>query len=195
MSNLKEHDFPFESFIAGFYISEKICDDLIDYFKENHIDAGPGVIGGNEGGVVNPDIKDSTDLSVTPHEDNAIITEYISALRSALSIYQEKYKMLTHISRFTLTSNWNMQYYKAGQGYKNWHCERGSNNKRLLVWMTYLNDVPGGGTEFLYQKITSPAKKGLTMFWPTDFTHTHRGQISKDHEKYITTGWLEYVDG
>ena len=89
MSNLKEHDFPFESFIAGFYISEKICDDLIDYFKENHIDAGPGVIGGNEGEVVNPDIKDSTDLSVTPHEDNAIVTEYISALRSALSIYQE----------------------------------------------------------------------------------------------------------
>ena len=36
MSNLKEHDFPFESFIAGFYISEKICDDLIDYFKEKH---------------------------------------------------------------------------------------------------------------------------------------------------------------
>ena len=133
-------------------------------------------------------------LIVTPHEDNAIVTEYISALRSALSIYQEKYKMLTHISRFTLTSNWNIQYYKAGQGYKNWHCERGSNNKRLLVWMTYLNDVPGGGTEFLYQKITSPAKKGLTMFWPTDWTHTHKGQISEDHEKYIATGWLDFVD-
>jgi hypothetical protein len=29
--------------------------------------------------------------------------------------------------------------------------------------MTYLNDVPDGGTEFKYQKIISPAKKGLTL--------------------------------
>ena len=112
MSNLKEHDFPFESFITGVYISEKICDDLIDYFKENHIDAAPGTVGGNEGAIINPDIKDSMDLHVTPHEDNAIVTEYVSALQSALSVYQEKYKMLTRMSRFTLTNNWNIQYYK-----------------------------------------------------------------------------------
>ena len=127
-------------------------------------------------------------------EDNAIITEYITALGSALNKYQEKYKMLLRMSRFSLTKNWNIQHYKAGQGYKDWHCERSSNNKRLIVWMTYLNDVPDGGTEFLYQKITSPAKKGLTLFWPTDWTHTHRGQISESHEKYIATGWLHFVD-
>ena len=34
--------------------------------------------------------------------------------------------------------------------------------------------------------------KGLTIIWPTDFTHTHSGQISKTHEKYIITGWVEY---
>ena len=194
MENLKEHEFPFESFISGFYISEKICDDLVDYFKENHIDAAPGTVGGTDGAIVDASIKDSTDLHVTPHEDNAIITEYITALGSALNKYQEKYKMLLRMSRFSLTKNWNIQHYKAGQGYKDWHCERSSNNKRLIVWMTYLNDVPDGGTEFLYQKITSPAKKGLTLFWPTDWTHTHRGQISESHEKYIATGWLHFVD-
>ena len=194
MENLKEHEFPFESFISGFYISEKICDDLVDYFKDNHIDAAPGTVGGTDGAIVDATIKDSIDLHVTPHENNTIITEYISALGSALNQYQEKYKMLVRMSRFTLTSNWNIQHYKAGQGYKDWHCERSSNNKRLIVWMTYLNDVPGGGTEFLYQKITSPAKKGLTLFWPTDWTHTHRGQISENHEKYIATGWLHFVD-
>ena len=101
--------------------------------------------------------------------------------------------MLNRMSRFTLTHNWNIQYYKAGQGYKDWHCERSSNNKRLLVWMTYLNDVPDGGTEFLYQNITSPAKKRLTLIWPTDWTHTHRGQISEGHEKYIATGWFQFI--
>ena len=26
----------------------------------------------------------------------------------------------------------------------------------------------------------------------TDFTHTHSGQISKTHEKYIITGWFNF---
>ena len=55
--------------------------------------------------------------------------------------------------------------------------------------MTYLNDVPNGGTEFKYQGIKSPAKKGLTIIWPSDWMHTHRGIIDEENEKYIITGW------
>ena len=134
------------------------------------------------------------DLPIPPDDDSDASRKYMSAVQFALNAYQEKYSMLTQLSKYTLTSHWNIQYYKAGGGYKFWHCERPNHNKRILVWMTYLNDVPDGGTEFLYQKITSPAKKGLTLFWPVDWTHTHRGQISKSHEKYITTGWLDFVD-
>ena len=60
--------------------------------------------------------------------------------------------------------------------------------------MTYLNDVPDGGTEFLYQQLTIKARKGKTVIWPANYTHPHRGQISHKHEKYIMTGWLGYVD-
>ena len=59
--------------------------------------------------------------------------------------------------------------------------------------MTYLNDVPAGGTEFMYQKITIPAIKGLTVIWPSDWTHTHRGQISNEYKKYVLTGWFNYI--
>ena len=34
-TNLKAHQFPIESFIGGFYISEKVCDDLINFFESN----------------------------------------------------------------------------------------------------------------------------------------------------------------
>ena len=45
--------------------------------------------------------------------------------------------------------------------------------------MTYLNTIKvGGETEFLYQKLKIKPKKGLTLIWPTDWTHTHRGLIS-----------------
>ena len=61
--------------------------------------------------------------------------------------------------------------------------------------MTYLNDVEdGGGKEFKYQKLRFNAKKGTTLIWPPDFTHTHRGVISPTQEKYISTGWLIHCD-
>ena len=60
--------------------------------------------------------------------------------------------------------------------------------------MTYLNDVDDGGTEFKYQNITTPAKKGLTLIWPTHWTHTHRGQVSNTKIKYITTGWFDFYE-
>jgi hypothetical protein len=59
--------------------------------------------------------------------------------------------------------------------------------------MTYLNDVPNGGTDFYYYpELNLQAKKGLTIIWPSDWTHTHRGVISKTHEKYIVTGWFSF---
>ena len=58
--------------------------------------------------------------------------------------------------------------------------------------MTYLNTLKKGGTMFKYQKITTPATKGLTLIWPTDHTHTHKGQISNE-EKIISTGWFEFI--
>ena len=58
--------------------------------------------------------------------------------------------------------------------------------------MTYLNDVENGGTEFMYQNLISPAKKGLTLLWPAYYTHPHRGQISSKQEKYIATAWYTF---
>ena len=89
----------------------------------------------------------------------------------------------------------NIGEYLPGGHFGNEHSERTSINTlhRLFAFMTYLNDVPNGGTHFKYQKLTTPAKKGLTLIWPTDFTHVHSGQITKEHEKYIITGWFGFL--
>jgi len=65
---------------------------------------------------------------------------------------------------------------------------------RLFAFMTYLNDVPDGGTEFLYQNMTVRAEKGLTLIWPSAWTHMHRGRVSNTKEKYIITGWYSISD-
>jgi hypothetical protein len=60
--------------------------------------------------------------------------------------------------------------------------------------MTYLNDVhDAGGTEFFHQKLTVLPRKGLTLIWPADWTHTHRGIVSPTEEKYVITGWFDFV--
>ena len=94
-----------------------------------------------------------------------------------------------------INSDFNIQHYNVNEGFNYYHFERSDIFAclRNLVFMTYLNDVEDGGTQFKYQNLITPAKKGLTIIWPTDFTHTHRGVISQTKEKYIVTGWYSYT--
>lgn len=100
---------------------------------------------------------------------------------------------------WTVGTTMNIQKYEPGEGYFCWHTERTmplvDTVDRALVFMTYLNDVPDGGTKFFHQGITTPAKKGLTLIWPVDWTHVHAGQVTEKSEKYIITGWINYVRG
>ena len=48
-------------------------------------------------------------------------------------------------------------------------------------------------TEWYYQKKKIQPKKGLSVIWPPDFTHTHRGIPSPTQEKYIVTGWWNFI--
>ena len=85
------------------------------------------------------------------------------------------------------------------RGYPAWHYERHRkpdySMKRHLVFMTYLNTVDDEGeTEFWYQRKYIQPRKGRTLIWPAEWTHTHRGIPSQTQDKYIITGWYSYVD-
>ena len=194
---MKEHKFPYESFIGGWYMPPILCNNIIDYFNEkkrNNV-TYPGEVN-NYGKVeVAKEIKESEDLEIHPNNGETPFKEYRDYLQKSLNKYVQKYTMLNKVSHFNLNVGYNIQYYKKGGGYKDYHCERGgykSTIKRIVVFMTYLNDVDDGGTEFYYQKIISPAKKGLTVLFPSDWTHTHRSQVSHTKEKYIATGWFDF---
>jgi len=195
---MKEYKFPFKSFIGGYYISEKTCDDIIKSFKKfkNLGKTNPGRIYTEKTGgfTALKDVKDSEDLNIDINNLGEPYIDYLKNLEKCLHRYIKKYPTLNELAKFGLNSNFNVQYYKPGGGFKVWHCERSHIEKpeKVLVFMTYLNDVKDGGTEFKYLNLKTPAKKGLTLFWPVDFTHTHKGQISKKQEKYIVTGWLTY---
>jgi hypothetical protein len=144
---------------------------------------------------VDKERKDSLDLSIKPENNQRPFEDYKKELSKCLANYIKKYPDINDNYYFGLRENYNLQYYPPGGGFRKWHFERTSpsNSNRVLVFMTYLNTVKsGGGTEFKHQKIITPCEKGLTLLWPPDFTHVHRGQISKKHKKLIATGWYGY---
>lgn len=192
---LKEEKLPFESFIGGWYIPKETCNKIIEFHKNHpnlHIEGK--VYTTNDQLGVNKDIKESIDICLSGRD--SFLFEYNFYLNECLKLYEKKYETNLYIDRFGSQEDlYNIQYYRPNGGFKKWHCERSGllSTKRVLVFMTYLNDVSDGGTEFKFQKITTKAKKGLTLIWPSDFTHLHKGQVSKKHDKYIITGWFSFI--
>jgi len=82
------------------------------------------------------------------------------------------------------------------EGYHIWHSDGGgSDMSRVLTFVYYLNDVEEGGeTEFLHQSKKIKPKKGNAVWFPSCYTHLHRGNPPISGEKYIMTGWLSYVE-
>ena len=188
----KEYKLPFNSFIGGWFINKKTCDDIIKYYNKNKSKREAGLVG-NDKYLVNKKIKDSTDIPIDNLNIDKEIIEYRRELQKVLNLYQKKYKFVKELAFFNLEA-FNIQKYRKNGGYKIWHNERKNieTSRRVLTFMTYLNDIEDGGTEFLYQKLETPAKKGLTLIWPVDFTHVHRSKVC-NKEKIITTGWFYFV--
>jgi hypothetical protein len=169
---------------------------------------------GRVAGGLYPNSKKSIDVCIDPvifynpkvagpsyKREIKVVNDYYLALNSCLNKYGSELAQCSYDKKydggqevcgsFHITERINIQHYKPGEGFFVWHHERANvTMHRELVFMTYLNDVPDGGTEFLHQKLTTTAKKGKTLIWPAGYTHVHKGQISHTQEKYIATGWL-----
>ena len=87
--------------------------------------------------------------------------------------------------------------YEPGNFYQQIHCENdGVTNhlQRAFAWMIFLNTIKkGGGTEFIYQNIIAKPLAGDFYIWPAGWTHLHRGVNAPHEEKYILTGWINYL--
>jgi len=178
------------NFIFEFNLENlSVCDDLIKLYQQSS--KREGLIATRKGLMLDKSIKDATELIIDPSTTNVVVTNYLKQLKSGLEKYNKKYSSLPKLS---LIESINIQHYQKGGGYKIWHSERTvKHSKRYLVFMTYLNTIPNAGTEWLYQNYKTESIKGLSVVWPSDFTHTHRGIISNEYEKYIITGWLNLI--
>jgi hypothetical protein len=189
------------NFIYQAYLPDiSICDRLIDYHKNNP-NKYEGMTGVNSGAdpdgnnyVVNKKVKDSLDVLLDIGDE---FFDYSKNLQDVVEQYIKRYPMSNNYAAWGIKEGIQIQQYRPFAGYHAWHTERtngaGIQATRHLVFMTYLNDVTDDGeTEFYHQDIKIKPRKGLTVIWPADWTHTHRGIPSPTQEKYIITGWFNF---
>lgn len=179
------------AFLRYYSIDKSLCDRIIKYYEDP---CTPRNVNKFWTGI-HPDIKEPTDSRL----EGPLKALYLENLQKCIDEYRKEYTFCDIIDTWGVCESVVVQRYLPGQFYKNWHCERdeggGLIGQRVLVFMTYLNDVNDGGeTEFYYQNLKVKPEKGKTLIWPAEWTHTHRGLNSNSETKYIVTGWLSFVN-
>ena len=185
-----------KSFIGGWQMeNDSICQSLIEFFENN-----PTLhVKGESYNGLDKDIKDSIDIPLNPldlkKDGYSVFNKYMVHLNECYWDYLKSFKLEkqfkdVHIGPF------NLQKYNPGGHFKSWHSERMNivSSSRIFAFMTYLNNVNDGGeTEFYYFGIKIKPVQGLTLIWPSEWTHLHKGSITNE-TKYIITGWINFPD-
>ncbi|MDA9599159.1 2OG-Fe(II) oxygenase [bacterium] len=177
--------------------SPDICDELIVYFKANKVRQKRGATSSG----TSSDFKKSTDITLRPNEiemsDNTVFTRYFDELFMCYRDYVLQWPFLETFAKNLDIGHFNLQKYGPGEHFQKVHTERSSLDTlhRVFAFMTYLNDVEvsnGGSTFFTHYGIDVQPQKGLTMIWPAEWTHAHKGNVLSSEQKYIITGWLHF---
>ena len=184
------------NFIGSWVIEpNQLCDGLIDYFESHQLKQKKGTTSSS----LNFDAKTRTDISITPNEinlsGNEVFSEYINCLFDCYRDYLTQWPFLAEVGGNLEIGRFNLGRYQSGEHFQKLHTERSNlaTLHRVLAWMTYLNDVDdGGSTYFNHYDIEVQPRKGLTLIWPSEWTHAHKGCVLNTGSKYIATGWMNF---
>lgn len=186
------------NFIGSWVIEPfSLCDDLITYFESNVAAQKAGVTG------LGRDLsaKDRIDISIAPNQlelpGNEVLKTYVNSLFACYKDYLAQWPFLEQIGQNLEMGKFNLGRYQRGQHFQKMHAERSGLGSlhRVLAWMTYLNDVDEGGeTYFDHYDLTIKPRKGVTLIWPAEWTHAHKGNVLLGESKYMITGWLTFAE-
>ena len=170
-------------FIRGYYIDPDLCDKILAECKSQPTKFKSG-----------SKAYDNALIDILPED---LEKTYINSLFEVVEEYKQEFVYCYEdLVRWGINREIKIQRYAPGKWYKEWHCENNGHKmfiNRHLVYMTYLHDIQvNGETEFLYQKLKVKPEKGLTLIWPADWTHQHKGCVAEIEEKYIITGWMTF---
>ena len=169
--------------------SKTSCKKLINWFEKN-------IYLSVQGGAEDKKINDlEINLEVKNKEDYFGLGQ---TLLKSITNFKNKYSLIDkHIGKWAMNRNVALMKYEPNNYYDIIHCEnsgREEHLKRVFAFMIFLNDIKkGGGTKFLFQKFIAKPKAGDFYIWPACWTHLHQGINAPKENKYIITGWVDYI--
>lgn len=181
------------TFIGNWHVKNNdLCKQLINYYERN---AQLSFLGRTHNGV-DQNAKNCRQLTIFPKQlavsDHAVFINYFAELNDALRELRDLNAVTRKAFDKLYVGPFNLQKYEPGGHFNAMHCERHgmSTATRSLAFMTYLNNCDDGFTYFEHFDLKIKPTEGLTLVWPSDWTHAHCG-LKVSSEKYIITGWLE----
>jgi hypothetical protein len=179
-------------------MSPELCQEIISMFEAEPEAHKQGEIIGEGSGVVDLDIKVSTDLFINKENgpDWLRIDESIFwSLNEAATEMSAKFDSLQEGFRAGFGDDGYKIQRTEKDGFYGYHEDSNMYNcNRFMVAIWYLNDgFKGGETEFQYQQVKIKPEAGKLVVFPPWWTHRHRGCPVEYGTKYITTTWLNYT--
>ena len=183
-------------FIGLYELEDKtIAPGIVEFYENNpnlHHDAVSGA-GKNNEIVKSRDI--SLFISDFVSDEHEVFFKLLNHLKGSFKHYKENMNYISNMFSEMNCNEFIIKKYLKDDHYQKWHCERSNlkTSDRAFAWMIYLNTVNNGGeTDFYYYNKSIKPKEGLTLIWPADWTHLHRGNTVID-TKYIITGMFKYA--
>ena len=185
------------NFIGCWFLEDKnISKEIINFFENNQALQTKG----STAKGIEENRKKSTDITISPNKLSdpkyKVFKDYFSELQKCFMDYREQWPFVKQFLTKINVGPFNVQKYIPGDHFAALHSERTglSTLHRIFAFMTYLNDVKeGGSTYFSHYDIEIQPIKGLTLIWPAEWTHAHKGNTLKEGSKYIITGWINFA--
>lgn len=181
-------------------LDKVICDKIIEKFTFE--EQNNKTYEGQTSKGVDKRVKYTTDFNIGIHNSDTewlrirktLETELLHSLKRFTEkenmIYKEfGYKAIPHEMYFETLQ---IQRYVKNQGVFTYHHDEviRQNDRRVLTYIWYLNDVTEGGETEICVKHKVKPETGKLMIFPASWMFPHRGIMPVSNDKYIITGWI-----
>lgn len=166
------------------------CKRLINKFNKDERKKKSSVYTDSNETVIDENVRQSQELNISfledwREEDSIFFNSLSKHLNDYMHYVTEKYYKAPHIES---DSGYQIQKTAPG-GFFTWHVDAGGSEvKRKLTYIWYLNSCKEGNTEFICGESIKP-ETGKLIIFPATWPYVHRGTPPKT-TKYICAGWL-----
>jgi hypothetical protein len=186
-------------FISSWSINDEDLDEIIDYFNSSHENHIPGVF---KAGLIDKTKKDCIELSIKPKDVDEkklnFFFNYLNKIKNCYTDYIEQWSYPQNNSQKIYIGSIKIEKYLLSGHQKEYQCDRNDihSSHKSLSWITFLNNTKKleGCMNFKNFDYSIQPKKGLTLMWPSDWTHLNNHDVVKTQDKLIIRGNIQFTE-